>query len=114
MSPVERDRELVAHVTGALNRDLERLDPAMRARLAAARDLALEQANARSGRPLAWTLTALASSAVVVLAIVLSRDGLERLPVAGLEDLELLSSLDGLDLYEDLDFYEWLETEPTG
>ena len=29
----------------------------------------------------------------------------------GLEDLEILASVDQLELYEDLDFYDWLANE---
>ncbi len=119
MSEQEHDRELVTLVTQALNEDLEKLDPAVRARLAAARGLALEHADAstataRRGRPFAWTLTAVASTAVVILAVALSREDNQSLPIADLDDLELLSSADGLDLLQDLDFYEWLDTEPLG
>ncbi len=56
---------------------------------------------------------ALATAAMVLLAVLIYLPGdREQAPVNPLDDLEILAS-NNLDFYEDLDFYAWLaEEEP--
>ncbi len=53
----------------------------------------------------------LATACVIVLAVMMlfnTPTSIEPLPV---DDLELISSSDNLELFEDLEFYEWLEED---
>lgn len=53
----------------------------------------------------------LATTCVMVLAVMMllnSPTSIEPVPV---DDLELISSSDNLELFEDLEFYEWLEED---
>ncbi len=55
---------------------------------------------------------ALATAAVVLLAVLLSFPGdREQAPFNSLEDLEILASNNKIEFYEELDFYAWLVEE---
>ena len=64
-----------------------------------------------------WLLTpypALATAAVVLLAVLLSFPGnREQIPFNPIDDLEILASSNKIEFYDELDFYAWLaEEEP--
>ncbi len=110
------DDELVTRVRQALERASRELDPATAGRLRAARRTALAAARGR-GSPAwssrAWLAAGVAAgvTAAVALAVLLQRGpapdpGTAHL--AAVEDLELITQGEGLDLYEDLEFYQWL------
>jgi hypothetical protein len=113
-----------------LDESAQHLDAATLSRLNRARQSALESARPRRSR--SWFVPAgLASACAVLLAVAvvwyrpttapqnspdpflpsatatLSRPGTA---VAG-SDLDLVSSEDGIEFYQDLDFYAWLETQ---
>jgi len=95
----------------------EQLDPATRARLAAARERALGARAPLAGR--AWLLPAVAvtGAAAIGLAVLLSaREPADFGQMASedpaAEDVELLLATDNLDMLSELDFYLWLDTEP--
>ena len=106
-------RQLAAHVAS--------MDPAIRARLARARQRALaeglESAQSRAFRvPGAWLPAGvLAVAATLALAVWVSRPVPSPAPsaeVAAVEDVELLASGEEPDFYaEDPAFYEWAGTE---
>jgi hypothetical protein len=88
-------------------------------RLNRARQAALEQAHPRALRP--WFLPAgLASACAVLIAVAVAW----RMPTHTMaptvidassgnfaSDLDMMSSDDGIEFYEDLDFYAWLDAQ---
>jgi hypothetical protein len=103
--------ELIGRAAELLDRSVERTAPDDLARLRQARERALSAHPARlpvQPWPAAG-LAALATVAVLALAlrVLVPSSGPE--PVPGLQHLELLASADGLEFYEDLEFIQWLE-----
>lgn len=94
------------------------LDAATLSRLNRARQAALEQARPRAMRP--WFVPAGLASACAVLIAVAVAWHMPRHPVPAptdanpgtfASDLDMMSSDDGLEFYEDLDFYAWLDAQ---
>lgn len=104
------ERRLLERVRGALDEGAANLDGATRSRLAQARARALQPRHAVR----LWWLPAGGAVFASVLAALLWLGQPAPLPgngFNGVADLELLTSNDGLELYQELDFYRWLEEE---
>ena len=114
------DDDLEGRIRRALDEKAEGLDAATLSRLRQARERALARRPGIPGR-LAWPgggaarwAGALAGVALLVVGWMVWRQATERaLPVAG-DDLEVLASAEDLRLYQELDFYLWLERERKG
>ena len=122
------DAQLVAHIRRRLDEEVDGLDEASLSRLAQARRLALSAAVEprrpgwrriwQSERPVGdWLLPAGAFASIVATAVALSLmvtepgNGGARAEA----DLELLTAGEELELYENLEFYQWLQDrEQTG
>lgn len=111
MNPSD-DQEFVKRVVNSLDADSENLDGFTQARLKAARRRAVSSLTERrwtaSG---SWSMGAVALSVGLVFAVWLWQQ--EQAPsVDALTGLEELAALDeGIELYEDLDFYLWLSEQ---
>ena len=128
MSEKARDAQLAECIRRRLDEDVSGLDDATLSRLRRARRLAVSAA--AEGRPGRWRSVRLfdrptgdwlvpagAFASIVATALALSLlvaepdDGLAR----EVEDLDLLTAGEELELYENLEFYQWLEKrEQTG
>ncbi len=98
----------VRRVLDAGTADLGEVDAA---RLAAARRRAL----AARHRPARWFQTGLVAVAAGVIAVVVVWRVPEPVaPVPVLEDVELLTASEPMDLFEELDFYLWLAANDAG
>jgi len=112
-----RHENWIERATALLDRSTEDMDASTLSRLNRARQVALAQ---RRIAPRRWTLGAgFAGAAAIVFAIAI---GLHRrvespahpAPTAPLQaaDIDILTSDDdSLDLYENLDFYAWLDAQ---
>lgn len=109
----DAERELVERVRRHLDAAARDLDGATVTRLRAARRAALRVA-AEPRRAPAWVWPvagALTAGLVVALTAALWVGGGSpgtALPSAGIEDMELIATLDHVDLYTDAEFYRWL------
>jgi len=102
----DKESRFIAAVKAELDRDTQQLDELTIARLRAARRKALE---ARPRR-LTWLAVgglATAALTATLVAFLLFTPAVAP-PVSGLEQFDLLSENDGLELYRDLEFYRWL------
>lgn len=115
MNSDDHDESLIARARAAVDREVEGLDAATRARLSAARRTALAELEARRGgfAP-GWAPVGVAA-AVAVVAVGVTLSMRAPLPAAGVEpatEFELLLTNDDLALYdEELEFYAWLEEQ---
>lgn len=110
MSTDHREREFLQRVKNALDAGNDNLDAATRARLRAARAHAL-QTPARAGHAWLWPAGGVALAGVALLSWALWLHVPATHAPAALEQLELLSSADSLELYSDLEFYQWLASD---
>lgn len=106
----DQQREFLEAVRTVLDRSIESLDAATASRLTEARYRALEGSGGeRSGRSYWVPGLAFASLVAGVLVVVLRLAAPDIGTTATLEDIELLSSNDSMELYEELEFLEWLD-----
>jgi len=113
MMTEEHDNAFVDGMRKLLNESETQTDPRIRMRLRSARLRALEAAEV----PVPWylrfprliTAGTLATAAVLAVSLwIVAERG--NLPSGQVEDLELLTTKEQIELYKDLDFYRWLET----
>jgi hypothetical protein len=107
------EREVVDIVRGALDRSVSELDSRIAERLRLIRLAAVEQAGTDKPRWLAvhrWiTAGGIAAFAALVLAVSLWVDGPKQIqPPGQVDDIEILTAKEHLNIYEDMDFYRWL------
>ena len=103
------ERELIEAIKAELDKSAESLDAHTLSRLNQARHRALERRTRFSWKVNRWLLPAAATAAVAVLAFNLLTITPPAEPETLLEDLELLSSVEDMDFYGELEFYEWLD-----
>lgn len=108
-TPTPQDDKFLAEAKRVLDQSIQALDPDKTNDLQRARIHALEKGMRR--RPLAaWTwVSGLAVASVAILAMVFLLNRQEtsnQHPM--LEDLELMTSTENVELSEDLEFYDWL------
>jgi hypothetical protein len=100
------DREFIARAKAMLDRSVNEIDHSAELRLQRARLSALDSPRRRT-----WLLWASATTvSVVALAILIWLRQPAPAPTASvpLEDFELVTSVEDVELAEDLDFYHWL------
>jgi hypothetical protein len=109
--PKQQEQDFLQRVKASLDEAEAQLDSGTLRDLRLVRSKALE--SLQKPRRL-WQPVALAAVAATVAIVVVSLQVMQPKapPTApGMEDMALLSAGDDLDLYENLDFYQWLELE---
>ncbi|MBI1921568.1 MAG: DUF3619 family protein [Geobacter sp.] len=110
------EREIVERVGKVLGESSDDLDLRTQSRLLAIRREAIERMSAPRERRFSIPRWASASAfvtalvAVAIALVVLSGPNRHRQQVSKLDDLEIMVSGENLELYEDLEFYQWLES----
>ena len=105
------DSKTNSTVKKVLDTGTDALDSSTLARLRQVRREALQQSPDRGVR---WWMpvSALgATAAATLVATWLTTTVAPQANVEGIEDIEILASADNTDLYEQMDFYEWLESQ---
>ena len=107
------EQAFIARAKAVLDCSVEDLDAAAARKLQRARIMALERRPKR-GRWAAW-IGGLAAASLAALALVLwlVQPAPERQAAVPLEDFELITSVENVELAEDLDFYHWLADDDT-
>lgn len=115
MTSEKNDKTFVESLKKIMDESEVHMDPHVRMRLRAARFKALEALEV----PVPWYARfprwATAGSLVTAVALVLTLSlwnyqEQNNIPSGQVEDLELLTNKEQLELYKDLDFYRWLES----
>ena len=106
----QNEDDLNARVKQHLDDSVRDLDANTLSKIRQIRSQAIENANVKKTDWSGVMSGALATACVMVftVAILLKTPAIEPVSV---DDLELISSSDNLELFEDLEFYEWLEDD---
>ena len=119
MNVNDREKQLLEKARGLLLDAAENLDSQTRQRLERIRLDAISKAEGKEARffpQWRWvTVGAISATAMVVLAIFFwLRTSPGDFPGKHIEDFEIITSNEQIDLYENLEFYRWLVTEENG
>ncbi len=104
---MQDDSKLNNRIRSTLDASLDKLDPDVRRRLQQARHAALET-SAKPRMPFWQPAGALLLVSVLLLSVFIWPERQNMPAPMALADLELMTADDSLQLYEDLDFYQWL------
>ncbi len=106
MNDIDNEEKFARKIKQAFDESVEQLDTRTISAIAVTRQTALSHSNSRSR----WLLVPVGVMATLVFAV-----SLYLLPAKQsssdfmAEDLDMLISSEGLEFYEDLEFYEWLD-----
>ena len=118
MSQTDSKPDFESRLRERLRGDSAALDARTRSRLNQARQAAVAELNKPGGspflRPGGWMTAGGAVAAAVTVALLLRQGGLSPdIPgYAPAEDIEIILSEGDLELYEELEFYAWVELQP--
>jgi hypothetical protein len=111
MMKSHNEDELNSNIRLALDDSVESLDANTLSKIRQIRAQAVDKAGAsQSDWPTIMT-RALATACVMVFAVMILLKSPAPTQTVPLDDLDLISSSESLELYEDLEFYEWLEED---
>jgi len=112
-SPLTEEQFLKAAKT-TLDQQAQNVDEELRRRLQQARRVAVHASQTPSTSRPGWLIPA-GGFAVLAIAISVTYYGLQTIqepaPLANVEDAPILAAPEDLELYEELDFYQWLAVE---
>lgn len=110
MNKDDQDKKFIDAVSNDLNKSVDDIDSTTQSRLTQIREHALTGQTKYSVQRWQLLTGALATACVVMLAIILLiRPEIDTSYTE--DDVELFSTTDGLDFYEDLEFYVWLDEQ---
>lgn len=115
MSQTDKHKDFETRVRERLSGGAEALDGATRSKLNQARQAALAELERPAWLALPrWLPVGGALAAAVTVALLMRQGPLPgEIPgQAPAEDIEILLSGEDLELYEDLEFYAWIEMQP--
>lgn len=119
-APVE-EPEFLAAAKSTLDKAADDLDELVLARLKAARRQAIDADKQVNGvakwlTPGHWMIPVSGFAVTAVVAVLVTslwsdKSGDDLLVGPALEDIQILSNMDDIELYEELEFYQWLVLE---
>lgn len=107
---MNKEEQFTQNIKAHLDRSAEAIDPEVSSRITGIRNKALEQGG-KKPFPRFFGLPAAGLAGAVAVLLVFTAVFKTPEPGAGIKVLEvvdILSSENGLELYEDLEFYSWL------
>jgi len=119
MNGDEQEKRLLEKAKSLLSEAAENLDSQTKRRLERIRLDALSSAEAKEARffprPRWVTAGAFAAAGMAAVAVFFwLRTSTGDFPDKHIEDFEMITSTENMDLYENLDFYRWLATKENG
>ena len=107
--------KLNSNIRQSLDESVDALDANTVSKIRQIRAQAVEKAGSKHSIWLSnkqgFLIGGMATACVMVLAVMLLINSPTSMQTIPAEDIELISSSDNLDLFEDLEFYEWLEED---
>ncbi|MDG2175553.1 MAG: hypothetical protein P8M72_05425 [Gammaproteobacteria bacterium] len=112
----EAEKSFLNNISEELDRSCDGLDGHTQSRLNSIRHSALEHGRKSPGRTLLAPFGGLVTACVLVLVVGMLYQGQPQTPsqavpdsISPMEDLDILTSAESLELFENLEFYQWLE-----
>ncbi len=102
------EEKLTANVRQTLDESAAAIDADTLSRIRQIRTQAIAKAEIRTSSWSGVMTGALATACVMVVAVMILLRSPMPTEAVPLDDLDLISSSESLELYEDLEFYEWL------
>ena len=105
------EQELNENIKQTLDNSIDEIDTATLAKVHQVRARAIDRIGLQNNNGFGFIAGGLAAACVMLFAVMIllqSPDNSQGLPA---NDIELISSSDDLELFEDLEFYEWLEQD---
>ena len=108
MSKDKDDQNFIDVISGDLKQSVDDLDANTLSKLTQLRSHALES---KTGIVHQWWFLPTGAMATACLAMLIYAVAIapDLAPIPTEDDIDLLSTSDSIELYEDLEFYEWLE-----
>ena len=106
MTDQKTEQQFIDEVRSVFNRSVEQVDAETLSRLNIIRNIALDTAPVKS-RP--WIFYPAGAFVAACLAIIIFTFVQPESSPLKAEDIEMLSTSDSLDFFENLEFYQWLE-----
>lgn len=105
-----------ANIRQSLNDSIDSLDANTLSDIRQIRANAIDKAKSSknsvyAGNKQSFLIGGVATACVMLLAVVLLLNSSTSMQSIQAEDIELISSSDSFELYEELEFYEWLEED---
>ena len=98
-----------ANIKQALDNGVDAIDAHTLSRIRQVRARAVEKAEVKSVNWFGVMSGALATACVMVFAVMILLESPTPMQAVPVDDIELISSSDNLELFEELEFYEWLD-----
>lgn len=114
MKNKDPERNFVAWIKGRLDESIDAMDTETAAHLAKARERALGMRRKPRHMPFHFGLPAAGLAALGIVVMALSFNFGRRagvLPNLLVDDVEIVTAADDMDLFENLDFYSWIASE---
>jgi hypothetical protein len=112
----QAEQKFLKNVRDELDRSCDGLDGHTQSRLNSIRHAALEHGHKSPSRALLAPFGGLVTACVLVLVVGMLYQGQPETPlqivpdtISPMEDLDILTSAESLELFENLEFYQWLE-----
>lgn len=108
--PIDNE-DFVAQAKGVFDASVDGLDAAALSRLNQGRHAALEQLASGNSRSvwMTWVPAGGIAAAAIVTMIVMRGPEIESMPSEVASDFEILLEGESLEMYEDLEFYSWMD-----
>ena len=112
----QSEQQFLNNISDELDRSCDGLDGHTQSRLNSIRHAALEHSRKSPSRTLLSPFGGLVTACVLVLVVGMLYQGQLEIPaqagpdnISPMEDLDILTSAESLELFENLEFYQWLE-----
>ena len=112
----QSEQQFLNNISDELDRSCDGLDGYTQSRLNSIRHAALEHGRKSLSRTLLSPFGGLVTACVLVLVVGMLYQGQPETPIqiapdsiSPMEDLDILTSAESLELFENLEFYQWLE-----
>jgi hypothetical protein len=112
----QSEQQFLNNISDELDRSCDGLDGHTQSRLNSIRHAALEHGRKSLSRTLLSPFGGLVTACVLVLVVGMLYQGQLEIPtqagpdnISPMEDLDILTSAESLELFENLEFYQWLE-----